>query len=70
MNIMYNAENDLLYIRFDAKKSELVNKRVNEDIVVDIDEDEKIVGIEILNASERINLKNLLPVKYQKLKIA
>ncbi|MDD5091075.1 MAG: DUF2283 domain-containing protein [Candidatus Wallbacteria bacterium] len=70
MNISYNSESDLLYLRFDDKKSKLINKRVNEDIVLDIDENERIVGIEILNASERINLNKVLPVTHLKRKIA
>ncbi len=65
MSINYNDKTDLLYIRLDEKKQKVVNKRVSEDIVLDIGEDDKIVGIEILNASYHVNLSNLLPVNYQ-----
>jgi uncharacterized protein YuzE len=65
MNISYNEGSDLLYIRLDEKKQDVVNKRVSESVVLDIGEGERIVGIEILNASQRVNLENLLPVKYE-----
>jgi uncharacterized protein YuzE len=65
MNIIYNDQIDLLYIRLDDKKQEIINKRISEDIVLDIGDDEKVIGIEILNASQNVNLKKLFPVKYK-----
>ena len=65
MNILYNDKIDLLYIRLDEKKQEVVNKRISEDIVLDIGKDERLIGIEILDASKRVNLKRLLPIKYE-----
>ena len=65
MNISYSDGNDLLYIRLDEKKQDVVNKHVSECVVMDIDEGKRIVGIEILNAAQRVNLENLLPVKYE-----
>jgi len=41
-----------------------VNERVSDDIVLDIGEGGQIVGIEILDASHRVNLQRLLPVEY------
>ena len=35
------------------------------DVVLDIGEDDRIVGIEILDASERLNLSELLPIQYR-----
>lgn len=68
MNIIYNDKTDLLYIRLDDKKQEIINKRVSEDIVLDIGEDDRIVGIEILGASKHVSLENLLPIKYETVK--
>lgn len=65
MNIVYNAKTDLLYLRLDAKDQPVVNKRVSEDVVLDLGENDTIVGIEIIDASKHINLEHLLPVKYQ-----
>jgi uncharacterized protein YuzE len=56
MKIYYDRKADLLYIRFDEEKHQIVNKRVTEDIVLDIEEDDTIIGIEILDASKHINL--------------
>ncbi|MEA1940121.1 MAG: DUF2283 domain-containing protein [Candidatus Caldatribacteriota bacterium] len=65
MNILYNDKTDLLYIRLDERKQELVNKRVSEDIVLYMGKDERLIGIEILDASKHVNLKRLLPIKYE-----
>lgn len=65
MNIFYNDKIDLLYIRFDDNKQDVINKRISENIVVDMGKNEKVIGIEILDASKHVNLKQLLPVKYE-----
>lgn len=65
MNILYNDKTDLLYIRLDDRKQDVMNKHVSEDVVLDIGEVDRIVGIEILNASNHVNLEKLLPVKYE-----
>jgi uncharacterized protein YuzE len=63
MQILYNVNTDLLYIRLDDQKQSVINRRVSEDIVLDIGAGDKIVGIEILDASRRLSLERLLPVK-------
>lgn len=65
MNITYNDNVDLLYIRLDDRKQQVINKRISEDIVLDIGEDDRIVGIEILDASKRVNLDRILPISYK-----
>ncbi|KFD41695.1 hypothetical protein HY02_02925 [Peptococcaceae bacterium SCADC1_2_3] len=65
MNILYNDRTDLLYIRLDDRKQDVVNRRVSEDIVLDIGDGDRIIGIEILDASKHITLERLLPVKYE-----
>ena len=65
MEILYNAKTDLLYIRLDDRKQPVINKRFSEDIVLDMGEGNRIVGLEILDASKRLNLERLLPVKYE-----
>jgi uncharacterized protein YuzE len=65
LQIQYNVKTDLLYIRLDDQKQTVTNRRVSEDIVLDIGEGDKIVGIEILDASRRLSLESLLPVKYE-----
>jgi len=65
MNILYNDKTDLLYMRLDDRKQEIINRRVSEDIVLDIGEDNKIVGIEILEASKHVSLQKLMPINYE-----
>lgn len=65
MNIIYNDKTDLLYIRMDDRKQDVINKRITENIVLDIGEGDKIVGIEILDASRHVMLDRLLPIKYE-----
>jgi uncharacterized protein YuzE len=70
MNILYNDKTDLLYIRLDDRKQDTINSRVSENIVLDIGEDNKIVGIEILDASKHVSLEKLMPVNYETSKTA
>ena len=64
MQIMYDSKTDLLYLRLDNQKQQIVNKRVSEDIVLDLGAGDKIVGIEFLDASKHLDLESLLPMKY------
>ena len=64
MQITYNAKTDLFYLRLDERKQKVINRRLSEDIVLDIGEGERIVGIEILDASKHLNLERLLPITY------
>jgi uncharacterized protein YuzE len=63
MNVSYNDKTDLLYLRLDDKKQEIINREIDDNIVLDIGENNKIVGIEILDASKMIDLKALFPIK-------
>jgi len=65
MNIVYNDKSDLLYIRFDERKQDVINRRVSDNLVLDIGENDRIIGIEILDASRHVTLDRLLPVKYE-----
>lgn len=57
-------EQKRIELRLDERRQQVVNKRVSEDIVLDLGEDDRIVGIEILDASKHLNLEQLLPVSY------
>ena len=65
MNIVYNDKSDLLYIRLDDRKQDVINRRVSDDIVLDIGESDRIIGIEILDASRHVSLDRLFPIKYE-----
>ncbi len=65
MQVSYNDKTDLLYIRLDDRKQDVINRRVSEDLVLDIGEGNRIIGIEILDASKHVSLERLLPVDYK-----
>ena len=68
MRIQYDDKTDLLYFRLDESKQDIINKRVTENVVLDIGKGNRIVGIEILEASKHVSLESILPVKYGILK--
>ena len=65
MQVSYNDKTDLLYIRLDDRKQDVINRRVSEDLVLDMGEGDRIIGIEILDASRHVSLERLLPVNYK-----
>lgn len=64
MQMHYDSRTDLLYIRLDETEQPVVNKRLDEDIVLDVGDGDRIVGIEIMDASQRVNLSAVLPITY------
>ncbi len=64
MQITYDVSKDLLYIRLDDCIQQVINRRVSENVVLDVGEGERIVGIEILDASKSLVLERLLPVRF------
>lgn len=64
MQIQYDSKFDLLYLRLEPDRQMVTNIQVTEDIVLDIGDGDKIVGIEILDASKHVNLEKLIPVEY------
>ena len=66
MIIHYDSKTDLLYLRIASEEQEVTNKRITEDIVLDLGSDDKIVGIEIMEASKHVNLAKLMPIEYAK----
>lgn len=58
MKVRYDKDADAMYIRVDSGEYE-ISEELGEGIVLDISKDGKLIGIEILDASERIS-KNML----------
>ena len=65
MRVIYNPKSDLLYLRLDDRQQQVINRRVDENVVLDLGDDQKIVGIEVLDASKHLSLEKLLPVEYE-----
>ncbi len=64
MQIYYDSKTDLLYLRLSSEKQKVRNIQVTDDIIMDIGEGDKIVGIEIMDASKHVNLEKLIPVEF------
>ena len=64
MRIEYDREVDALYILLkDVKPSD--SKDIEEGVTVDLDKQGHIVGIEILDASEKLGMESLLNVSIE-----
>lgn len=64
MTVEYDDRTDVLYLRLDARSQDLANQRIFDDVVLDIGQENKIVGIEIMSASRNLDLEQLLPVYF------
>ncbi len=66
MKVTYDDRFDLLYLQLDDSRGRVRNEDVADGVVLDVTEDGRIAGIEILGASRLVNLERLLPVTYEK----
>ena len=66
MKIEYDERADLLYLRLDPRTQDVLNRRVSDDVVLDMGEGQMIVGIEIMHASKNLDLSQLLPVRFER----
>jgi uncharacterized protein YuzE len=66
MKIEYSKSIDALYIKLkDAKIFD--SKDIEEGVTVDLDSNNHIVGIEILDASEKLDISNLVNISIENL---
>ena len=70
MKISYDPEIDALYIRLIEGKHECRTVRLNEEIALNIGHDEKLVGIEILDATEVLGQGRLPDVTLENIHLA
>ena len=68
MRIEYDKEADALYIQL-REASVDDNIDIEEGVTVDLDEKRHIVGIEILDASKRLSLEDLVNITIQNLPV-
>ena len=59
MKVFYDDEVDALYIQFEQTKPVAVTE-LSDGINLDVTEENKVIGIEILDASRRISLDTIL----------
>lgn len=66
MKIEYSKSVDALYIRL--REARIADSRdIEEGVTVDIDENGHIVGIEILDASEKMNISDMVNISIENL---
>ena len=58
MEITFDKKADALYIKFSEGKFSK-NKKIDEDTIIDLDAKGNILGIEMLNVSKKISIKEL-----------
>lgn len=66
MKIEYSKNIDALYIRLrEARITDSID--IEEGVTVDVDEQGHIVGLEILDASEKLDISNLVNISIENL---
>ena len=65
MRVHYDNEIDAIYIKLGNQKPEGVVE-ISEGVNLDTTSDDKIVGIEILNASKKMNIETILSYELDK----
>lgn len=68
MRIRYSQEADALYIRLKETKIEDTDE-VSEDLIIDYDMDGSVVGIEVLAASEKADMEQLIIQAFKKVMV-
>ena len=58
MEINYDKDADAIYIKL-CESNFVRNKKLDDDIILDIGENDEIIGIEIIDASKRIPKNSL-----------
>ena len=68
MRIHYSQEADALYIRL--KETDIKNSdEISEDVIMDYDEGGNVVGIELLSASQKADVKQLIIQAFDKVMV-
>ena len=62
MRITYDAAADAVYLRLSRCGGIVTTKQVDQDILIDFNQKDQVVGIEVLSASKRLRLSELEPV--------
>ena len=65
MKVVYEAHTDVATIYFVRDRPRVESHLVDDDIVVDLAEDGRLVAVEIIGASERLDLKQLQELSYE-----
>lgn len=64
MKLKIDKENDALYFRLD-ENAIIESEEVRPGVILDFDENGRVVGVEFLNITERVNQKELTTLQFQ-----
>lgn len=69
MKIEYDKQADAIYIQIQEKKV-ASSREIEEGVVIDFDESNKVIGFEVLNASKKFDIKDIAAVNIGMLPVA
>jgi len=69
MKIEYDKEADAIYIQIQEKEV-TTSREIEEGVVIDFDDEKKVIGFEVLNASNKFNLKDIGTINIEKFPLA
>ncbi len=69
MRIEYDKQADAIYIQIQEKEV-ASSKEIEEGVVIDFDEEKKVIGFEVLNASKKFDIKDITAVNIGMLPVA
>ena len=61
VEVSFDEKADAIYIKFQNGKF-FRNKKIDRDTIVDLDKKGRLLGIEFLNATERVPLRDLMAI--------
>lgn len=64
VDITYDPSVDAMYIKFREGKYK-ISEEVREGVIVDFDEENKIIGIEILDATEKVSKESVSGINFK-----
>ena len=64
MKVHYDEKSDALYVRLDDSKI-IESQEVNPGIILDFNEENQVVGLEILRVKKRVPLANLKQIQFE-----
>ncbi|HMN49326.1 MAG TPA: DUF2283 domain-containing protein [Ignavibacteriaceae bacterium] len=61
MKIEYDNEADAIYIQI-QKKEVSTSTEIEDGVIIDFDEEKKVIGFEVLNASKKFDFKDIATI--------
>lgn len=65
MTVHYDEKSDAVFIRLDDKKKIVESQEVESGVILDYDENGKVIGVEILKVKDRIGSDQLKELTFQ-----